>query len=50
LTERTLTGIRALSNNPGSLSSATLSIGGTAQVVPGVATSDDTFKVTILAS
>src|SRR5262249_6459663 len=45
-----LEGITALSNNPGSLTSATLSVGGSAQVVPGVATSDDTFKVTILAS
>jgi hypothetical protein len=45
-----LQGITALSINPGSLTSATLSVGGTAQVVPGVATSDDTFKVTILVS
>jgi hypothetical protein len=45
-----LTGIVALSNNPASLSSATSSVGGTAQVVPGVFTSDDTFKVTILSS
>ena len=45
-----LQGLTALSNNPGSLTSATLSVGGTAQVVPGVASSDDTFKVTILVS
>src|SRR5215468_5261049 len=45
-----LQGITALSNNPGSLTSATLSIGGTAQVVSGVATSGHTFTVTILAS
>jgi hypothetical protein len=45
-----LTGLTALTNNPGSLTSATMSVGGAAQVVAGVATSDDTFKVTILAS
>jgi hypothetical protein len=45
-----LQGITVLSNNPGSLTSATLSLGGTAQVVAGVASSDDTFKVTLLAS
>jgi hypothetical protein len=45
-----LSGITAISNNPGSLTSATISVGGTAQVVPGVATSGHTFEVTILAS
>jgi len=45
-----LTGVNALTNNPGSLSSATMSVGGTAQVVSGVASSSDTFTVTILTS
>jgi hypothetical protein len=45
-----LQGITASTTNPGGPTSATMSVGGTAQVVSGVATSDDTFKVTILAS
>src|SRR5262249_19731079 len=45
-----LTGVTALSNNPGTAVATTLSIGETAQVVSGVATWDDTFKITILAS
>jgi hypothetical protein len=41
-----LSGLTATSNNPGT-TSAVLSIGGTASVVPGVATSSDKFLVTI---
>jgi hypothetical protein len=45
-----LVGITAVSNNPGAPAATTLSIGGTALVVPGVATSGDIFHVTIEAS
>jgi len=45
----TLTGLNSVTNNPGT-SIATMSISGTASVVPGVSTSSDTFLVTITTS
>jgi hypothetical protein len=45
-----LMSVTASSNNPGSTTSATLTVTGTAQVVPGVATSSHIFKVTILTT
>jgi len=44
-----LTGLNSVTNNPGT-SDATISIGGTASVVAGVATSDDKFTIVITTS
>jgi hypothetical protein len=44
-----LTGVNSNTNNPGT-TNATISLGGTASVVSGVATSDDTYTVLITVS